>query len=851
MSVGQTPSLIESLIEQERPAGWWGLDAADPLVDDSGHGYTLQAESAPASVATLYPRGDDGLSGARDFDGVDDAYWVSGTITGSPLAPPTLHDARATTASGQATIDVWMPQDVQAGALCVCVLAHSSPTATISAAPAGWTQVGTTVNAGTHALAVFRRQPASAEPVGLYRWVWSTAGTLVALAITYHDPDPALTGGIAGSSVSATASGTSHATGTVPHPEQARALTIFTANFAGQLANAGAHARTIAVAQSGNLIVSACDYALASSGSVQRHAQTSAATTCGAVMITTAAAPRTVEDALDAITERVSIMAMVHPDTVTGTRTIARKRGAWGVRIASGVLQFVFTDKAGAEQTVSGPPIAAGVTRHVCVCDEGEQVAFYVDGDRTLVARPGASGYEAAQHRLVIGAHHTGTAYADHFDGRIDEVAIFAGALTSHQVRTHVQAARTGYFGHHLVADRLRYPRLMLEWAPTSNPADPTLAFEDISRDLRAQGLSIRTGRNYELDHFEPGRLDFTLDNRGGRYDPAIASPVEPVTAVRLRAQVRRDGRVYPLFFGYTEGHPITRLAYGRDSIAQFTCSDVLRAFSAERIASDLVRARERSGERIRAIVGAVRGVRYQGDTGTRDVVPDNLVGLNRLSHARQVAETEGGVLYAAPDGTIRFRDRAHRPREERQVRAAFGAPAQAGEIPLRRHELAFDNERHYTAAAVTPPSGLTQTASDPAAAKRYFARTREITTLHADDADALAMAQAFARRYARPRMRVRELEALPGRAPDPLQAWDAVLALGISSRVRTVERPPVTPQAVTREHYVEGIRHDISATMWTYGLTLSPAELDGDVWTVGVGRLGRESGIEATRLGD
>lgn len=851
MSVGATPSLVESLLEQDRPAAWWGLDAADPLADDSGRGYTLTAQSAPASVPTLYPRGDLGEAGARDFDGIDDAYWVLGTQTDSALAPPTLHDTRTTTATATATIDVWMPPAVQAGALCVCVLAHSSATATISTAPAGWTQVGTTVNAGTHALAVFRRQPSVAEPVGIYRWVWSGAGTLCALVVTYHDPDPALTGGIAGSSVSATASGTSHATGSVAHPEQALALTVFTANFAGQLTNAGAHARPLAVASSGNLVISACDYALPSAGSVQRHAQTSVATTCGTVMITTAAAPRVVEDALDAITERVSIMAMVRPDTVSGTRTIVRKRGAWGLRISAGALQFVFTDSAGAEHTVTGPALAAGVTRHVCVCDEGTQVAFYLDGTRTAVARPGAAGYQRTTHRLVIGAHHTGSAFADFFDGVIDEVAIFAGALTPHQVRTHVQAAYTGFFGHHLLVDRSRYPRLMLEWAPTSNPTDPTLAFEDISRDLRAQGLSLRMGRNYELDHFEPGRLDFTLDNRDGRYDPAISSPVEPVTAVRLRAQVRRDERVYPLFLGYTEGHPITRLGHGHDSIAQVTCSDVLRAFSAERIATDLVRSRERSGERIRALLGAIPGVRYRGDTGSRDVAPDNLVGLNRLGHARQVAETEGGILYADGSGTIRFRDRAHRPREERQVRVTFGAPARAGEIPLRRHEPAFDNERHFTAAAVTPPSGIVYTASDEGAAKRYFARTRETTTLHADDRDALAMAQAFARRYARPRMRVRELEALPARAPDALAAWDALLRLEVSSRVRTVERPPLTPQVVTRDHYIEGIRHDISSAMWVYGLSLSPAELDGDVWTLGVGKLGQASGLETTRLGD
>src|SRR5262249_21234968 len=93
------PELYESILLHDRPSAWWGLDTADPTVDDSGHSYTLTAVGAPANTATLLTRGDGGLSGCRDFGGTADAYKVSGTVTSAPLGPPPF----AGSTSGQAS----------------------------------------------------------------------------------------------------------------------------------------------------------------------------------------------------------------------------------------------------------------------------------------------------------------------------------------------------------------------------------------------------------------------------------------------------------------------------------------------------------------------------------------------------------------------------------------------------------------------------------------------------------------------------------------------------------------------------------------------------------------------------
>lgn len=70
-----TLCLWESVVQDDRPVGWWGLDTADPTVDDSGNGGTLTAAGSPSNTATLLPAGETGGStGARDFNGSTGAY---------------------------------------------------------------------------------------------------------------------------------------------------------------------------------------------------------------------------------------------------------------------------------------------------------------------------------------------------------------------------------------------------------------------------------------------------------------------------------------------------------------------------------------------------------------------------------------------------------------------------------------------------------------------------------------------------------------------------------------------------------------------------------------------------------
>jgi hypothetical protein len=211
--------------------------------------------------------------------------------------------------------------------------------------------------------------------------------------------------------------------------------------------------------------------------------------------------------------------------------------------------------------------------------------------------------------------------------------------------------------------------------------------------------------------------------------------------------------------------------------------------------------------------------------------------------------ETEGGVMFAGKSGTIVFHDRHHRAKLESTVQATYGDGG-GGELPIKHMEPQTDEARLFTAAAVTPSSGNTKRELDVDKALDHFVRTKELTTLHASDNDAQAMAEAFAHRYATPRTRIPSVRVQPAGHSDPETMWAVVLSHEISNRIRTVERPIGDTSAVTREHFIEGISHAITGGDWQVSFSVSPAELEGEYWVVGTGELGDTSGATATRLG-
>ena len=93
------------------------------------------------------------------------------------------------------------------GDLLLAAFVHSTSTATVSTPPAGWTQVGTTLNFTAGALAVYKKVAVLADTTAsTMSLIWSTTGNLTAFAVCYGPCDQSVSGLIFDSGQQATAS---------------------------------------------------------------------------------------------------------------------------------------------------------------------------------------------------------------------------------------------------------------------------------------------------------------------------------------------------------------------------------------------------------------------------------------------------------------------------------------------------------------------------------------------------------------------------------------------------------------------------------------------------------------------
>jgi len=341
----------------------------------------------------------------------------------------------------------------------------------------------------------------------------------------------------------------------------------------------------------------------------------------------------------------------------------------------------------------------------------------------------------------------------------------------------------------------------------------------------------------------ETGTMDFVMTCRSREFDPNYAaSPfyphVKPTRAVRLRAQTTTDAVVYQRFFGYTLGWPQRRSQAGKDLVAVFTAADPLFALALDKVQGSTPRPAETAGARLDALLGGIPNIKVSLEAGQSELVASDLDGVNRLEHAQAVVESDGGIFYAAGDGTVTFEDRHHRTIFEQTVRASYGDGGGA-ELPLEHQEPEIDEGHIYTAARVTDAFGRIAEARDDDAAREHFVRTKEVASLHTNPNDAQAMAEAYAHRYSTPRERIREIRINPAaKASAPLTMWETVLGHEISHRIKNVERVGGDGSSVPRELFIEGVTDQILPFDWRVILSTSPAELEGNYWILGTGKL-------------
>lgn len=369
------------------------------------------------------------------------------------------------------------------------------------------------------------------------------------------------------------------------------------------------------------------------------------------------------------------------------------------------------------------------------------------------------------------------------------------------------------------------YPKLTVEIDFVNNPTSVTRTWVEVTRWVRSIDFT-RDGRTDELGRTEPGTLNMLLDNNDGRFDHTNAtSPYYPnVKRLRwCRVLATWAGITYPCWAGLIESWEQKWPSMGFDATVDVSAVSVTASLNL----TDLVgtsRPGEFTGTRVQAILDYAGVTNYDIDTGVVSVAADTFTtGTNALQHLQEVENTEGGLLFAEADGTIRFQARRYRATNPSSlVPVGLMADQNRGE-DLRYSDDAsynYDSAYMWNQAGVTPLGGTEETWTDAAAVAAYFPRRLTESIQSASQAEALNRAQYLVQRHADPAARLPAVTVL---GASHKLGWPILLGLTNSDRL-TWQRY-AKKKTITQDVYVERVQMGITPGGWRTVMNLSPVD--------------------------
>lgn len=387
-----------------------------------------------------------------------------------------------------------------------------------------------------------------------------------------------------------------------------------------------------------------------------------------------------------------------------------------------------------------------------------------------------------------------------------------------------------------VVVGSTRYPKVKLEWAPTT---DPTLGvasqtWVDITNRLR--GWEWRYGRNDETSDFEAGRGFVLLDNRDRALEPSYTSGpwyghLLPRRMFRLQAQI--GGSDYTVFTGYARGFPQEWPADGYDSSVRVDLTDILGLLEGVSLLG-FTRPEELSSDRAGALMIAAGIVDGAAGFGTVNVaaITDAEASLTVLGHLRDVAIAEGARVYVGPDGVLQFLGRTYGYTLDTSGVTAVFTDAGAGVGYSPDFTVTFDDNYLWNDAIVSGPESddTPGHATDSASQTRFHPVSKTVPSILPNLVDRQALAEWYVYRFAQPQYRASEFHVPGGSLTAAL--WDTLFFVLPGVRV-DIKRYAGTTHEMLLRQTVEAVGHACKpGGPWELTFATSPADTS-HYWTL------------------
>jgi hypothetical protein len=322
----------------------------------------------------------------------------------------------------------------------------------------------------------------------------------------------------------------------------------------------------------------------------------------------------------------------------------------------------------------------------------------------------------------------------------------------------------------------------------------------------RATALSLRRGKNRDLDRFSAGVLSVEFNNEDRAFDPLnplspFAGDIVPRRDIRVTAgtAVQYVGKVLDWNFDY---QPEGRQSASVEAADAFT-------FLGQQVLTPGTAVPQLTGARVNAVLSQP-SVDWPADkrvidVGNSSLGADEFEG-NALTYLQKVETSEVGLLFIDKAGNVAFRDRLATPTTDSFVTFADDGSG----IRFSPAELEYGTELLYNQVIVTSPAG-TAVANGLLSQTRYGILEQTVDTLLSDSGQLEDLATFLVGRYQEPelrfaRIRVNTLSLSPSELDDVYG-----LEIGDVVQVKLTPGNPPSGTQIERFGLVISIGHDVT----------------------------------------